>query len=35
VLRRGGIRIGEEPDRDGQYDHYLVKWLYALACLAA
>jgi hypothetical protein len=33
VLRRGGIRIGEEPDQDGQYD-YLVKWLYALACLA-
>lgn len=26
-----GIRIGEEPDRDGQYFHYLAMWLYALA----
>jgi hypothetical protein len=32
VLRRPrGIRIGEEPDRDGQYFHYLAMWLYALA----
>ncbi len=28
-----GIRIGEEPDRDGQYFHYLAMWLYALAML--
>ena len=28
-----GIRIGEEPDRDGQYFHYLAMWLYALAVL--
>jgi hypothetical protein len=28
-----GIRIGEEPDRDGQYFHYLAMWLYALAIL--
>jgi hypothetical protein len=35
VLGRGrGIRIGEEPDRDGQYFHYLAMWLYALAVLA-
>lgn len=34
VLRRKrGIRIGEEPDRDGQYFHYLAMWLYALATL--
>lgn len=34
VLRRPrGIRIGEEPDRDGQYFHYLAMWLYALAVL--
>ena len=34
VLRRPrGIRIGEEPDRDGQYFHYLAMWLYALAAL--
>jgi len=32
--RRLGIRIGEEPDRDGQYFHYLAMWLYALAVLA-
>jgi len=31
--RPRGIRIGEEPDRDGQYFHYLVMWLYALAML--
>jgi hypothetical protein len=28
--RPRGIRIGEEPDRDGQYFHYLAMWLYAL-----
>ena len=28
-----GIRIGEEPDRDGQYFHYLAMWLYALAVI--
>lgn len=34
VLRRPrGIRIGEEPDRDGQYFHYLAMWFYALAIL--
>ena len=32
--RKRGIRIGEEPDRDGQYFHYLAMWLYALAILA-
>jgi hypothetical protein len=31
--RPRGIRIGEEPDRDGQYFHYLANWLYALAVL--
>jgi hypothetical protein len=31
--RRRGYRIGEAPDRDGQYFHYLAMWLYALACL--
>jgi hypothetical protein len=31
--RRRGIRIGEAPDRDGQYFHYLAMWLYALSCL--
>src|SRR6185437_6728226 len=31
--RKRGIRIGEEPDRDGQYFHYLAMWLYALAVL--
>jgi hypothetical protein len=31
--RPRGIRIGEEPDRDGQYFHYLAIWLYALAVL--
>lgn len=35
VLGRGrGIRIGEEPDRDGQYFHYLAMWIFALAVLA-
>lgn len=28
--RPRGIRIGEAPDRDGQYFHYLTMWLYAL-----
>jgi hypothetical protein len=28
-----GIRIGEAPDRDGQYFHYLAIWMYALAML--
>jgi len=31
--RPRGYRIGEAPDRDGQYFHYLAMWLYALACL--
>jgi hypothetical protein len=31
--RRRGIRIGEEPDRDGQYFHYLAMWMFALAQL--
>jgi len=31
--RPRGIRIGEEPDRDGQYFHYLAMWLYALAAI--
>jgi len=32
--RKRGIRIGEEPDRDGQYFHYLSMWLYALHVLS-
>lgn len=32
--RARGIRIGEAPDRDGQYFHYLAMWLYALAILS-
>lgn len=28
--RPRGLRIGEEPDRDGQYYHYLAMWMYAL-----
>ena len=32
--RPRGIRIGEAPDRDGQYFHYLAMWLYALSVLA-
>jgi hypothetical protein len=28
-----GVRIGEEPDRDGQYYHYLAMWLFALTRL--
>jgi len=31
--RPRGIRIGEEPDRDGQYFHYLAMWMYALGTL--
>jgi hypothetical protein len=31
--RERGLRIGEEPDRDGQYFHYLAMWLYALGVL--
>jgi hypothetical protein len=31
--RERGYRIGETPDRDGQYFHYLAMWLFALACL--
>jgi hypothetical protein len=31
--RPRGIRIGEAPDRDGQYFHYLAMWLYALSVL--
>src|SRR5207249_3450202 len=33
--RHRGIRIGEEPDRDGQYFHYLAMWLFALGQLGA
>jgi hypothetical protein len=29
-----GIRIGEAPDRDGQYFHYLAMWLFALRALS-
>lgn len=28
--RRRGLRIGEAPDRDGQYFHYLAMWIFAL-----
>lgn len=31
--RSRGYRIGEAPDRDGQYFHYLAMWLFALARL--
>lgn len=31
--RSKGLRIGEEADRDGQYYHYLIKWIYALMIL--
>jgi hypothetical protein len=30
---RIGLRIGEAPDRDGQYFHYLAMWLFALGRL--
>jgi hypothetical protein len=32
--RPRGIRIGQAPDRGGQYFHYLAMWLYALSVLA-
>jgi hypothetical protein len=32
--RPRGIRIGEAPDRDGQYFHYLAMWLFGLARLS-
>ncbi len=28
--RARGVRIGEQPERDGQYFHYLAMWIYAL-----
>jgi len=31
--RPRGIRIGEAPDRDGQYFHYLAMWMFALSVL--
>ena len=31
--RPAGLRIGEAPDRDGQYFHYLAMWIHALATL--
>lgn len=31
--RERGLRIGEAPDRDGQYFHYLAMWIYALTQL--
>ena len=31
--RERGIRIGEAPDRDGQYFHYLAMWMFALSVL--
>lgn len=31
--RPRGLRIGEAPDRDGQYFHYLAMWLFALGRL--
>ncbi|HEY9553814.1 hypothetical protein [Allosphingosinicella sp.] len=31
--RPRGLRIGEAPDRDGQYYHYLAMWMFALARL--
>lgn len=30
-----GYRIGEAPDRDGQYFHYLAMWMFALQRLGA
>jgi hypothetical protein len=32
--RPRGLRIGEAPDRDGQYYHYLAMWVFALTRLA-
>lgn len=31
--RAHGLRIGQAPDRDGQYFHYLAMWLFALGRL--
>ncbi len=31
--RPRGLRIGEAPDRDGQYFHYLAMWMFALGRL--
>jgi hypothetical protein len=31
--RSRGIRIGEAPDRDGQYFHYLAMWMFALSVI--
>jgi hypothetical protein len=31
--RKAGYRIGEAPDRDGQYYHYLGMWIFALGRL--
>src|ERR1700686_967410 len=31
--RPRGLRIGEAPDRDGQYFHYIAMWLYGLGIL--
>ena len=31
--RPRGLRIGEAPDRDGQYYHYLAMWIFALTRL--
>ncbi|QQO14731.1 hypothetical protein JJB99_00560 [Bradyrhizobium diazoefficiens] len=31
--RPRGLRIGQAPDRDGQYFHYLAMWLFALGRL--
>src|SRR6188508_3332280 len=33
--RKRGIRIGEEPDREGQYFHYLAMWLMLSMCWGA
>jgi hypothetical protein len=33
--RARGVRIGEAIDRDGQYYHYLAKWIFALTRLGA
>ncbi len=33
--RPRGLRIGEAPDRDGQYFHYLAMWIFALTRLGA
>lgn len=32
--QKRGIRIGQDPERDGQYYHYLTKWLFALERLS-